>query len=69
MIFQMDFDHEAGVVSQEDIPLETTGHEPDIPMEFESIEEQQMLMDTGTEEIIGNFVCLSYYNLYYVLPG
>ncbi|CAH1639258.1 unnamed protein product [Spodoptera littoralis] len=48
----MDFDHEAGVVSQEDIPLETTGHEPDIPMEFESIEEQQMLMDTGTEEII-----------------
>uniref|UniRef100_A0A2A4IYM3 CRC domain-containing protein n=1 Tax=Heliothis virescens TaxID=7102 RepID=A0A2A4IYM3_HELVI len=48
----MDFDHSGVVVSQEDISLETTGHEPDIPMEFENIEEQQMLMDTGGEEII-----------------
>ncbi|KAH9639613.1 hypothetical protein HF086_010020 [Spodoptera exigua] len=51
-IGNMDFDHTEGVVSQEDISLETTGHEPDIPMEFENIEEQQMLMDTEGEEII-----------------
>nr|XP_021189740.2 protein lin-54 homolog isoform X1 [Helicoverpa armigera] len=48
----MDFDHSGVVVNQDDISLETTGHEPDIPMEFENIEEQQMLMDTGGEEII-----------------
>ncbi|XP_026746326.1 protein lin-54 homolog isoform X3 [Trichoplusia ni] len=48
----MDFDHSGVVVSQEDIALETTGHEADIPMEFEHIEEQPMLMDTGSEEII-----------------
>ncbi|CAB3234240.1 unnamed protein product [Arctia plantaginis] len=48
----MDFDHSGVVVTQEDIALETTGHEGDIPMEFENIEEQPMLMDTGNEEII-----------------
>ncbi|XP_075980462.1 uncharacterized protein LOC142979444 isoform X2 [Anticarsia gemmatalis] len=48
----MDFDHSGVVVNQEDITLETTDHEGDIPMEFEHIEEQPMLMDTGNEEII-----------------
>lgn len=55
----MDFDHSGVVVTQEDIALETTGHEGDIPMEFEHIEEQPMLMDTGNEEIIGNNLFLS----------
>lgn len=53
LIFQMDFDHSSVVVTQDDMSLETTGHEPDIPMEFENMEEHQMLMDTGSEEIIG----------------
>ncbi|KAJ8712447.1 hypothetical protein PYW07_005289 [Mythimna separata] len=47
----MDFDHSEVVVHEDDISLETTGHEPDIPMEFENIADQQMLMDTGSEEI------------------
>ncbi|KAJ8715188.1 hypothetical protein PYW08_005169 [Mythimna loreyi] len=47
----MDFDHSEVVVHEDDISLETTGHEPDIPMEFENITDQQMLMDTGGEEI------------------
>lgn len=52
---KVDFDHsEDAVVSQVDITLEGTTHEEGIPMEFEHIEEQPMLMDTGNEEIIGN---------------
>ncbi|KAG6451407.1 hypothetical protein O3G_MSEX007125 [Manduca sexta] len=45
----MDFDNSGVVVNQADITLETSEHEGEIPMEFE---EQQMLMDTGSEEII-----------------
>lgn len=59
----MDFDHSGVVVSQEDITLESADHEGDIPMEFEHIEEQQMLMDTGSEEIIGNSPFLFYFQI------
>ncbi|XP_052755070.1 protein lin-54 homolog isoform X2 [Galleria mellonella] len=52
-ISEMDFTHsEDAVVSQADITLEASGQEGDIPMEFEHIEQQPMLMDTGNEEII-----------------
>ncbi|XP_013180231.1 PREDICTED: protein lin-54 homolog [Papilio xuthus] len=49
----VDFGHsEDTVVSQADITLEDSGHEAGIAMDFENIEEQPMLMDTGSEEII-----------------
>lgn len=51
----MDFDHsQDNVVSQADISLSADVHDGGIPMEFEHIEEQPILMDTGNEEIIGN---------------
>ncbi|XP_073961777.1 uncharacterized protein [Choristoneura fumiferana] len=40
------------VVGQTDISLDAS-HEASLPMEFESIEEQPMLMDTENEQIIG----------------
>lgn len=50
----MDFDHSQDtVVSQADISLGADVHDGGIPMEFEHIEEQPILMDTGNEEIIG----------------
>ncbi|XP_068617640.1 protein lin-54 homolog isoform X2 [Battus philenor] len=49
----VDFGHpEDTVVDQTHISLEHGGHDGGIPMEFEHIEEQPMLMDTGSEEII-----------------
>ncbi|XP_063626118.1 protein lin-54 homolog isoform X2 [Cydia splendana] len=41
------------VVSQADISLDAHSHEANMPMEFESIEEQPMLMDAESEQIIG----------------
>ncbi|XP_047992510.1 protein lin-54 homolog isoform X2 [Leguminivora glycinivorella] len=41
------------VVSQADISLDAHSHEANMPMEFESIEEQPMLMDAENEQIIG----------------
>lgn len=49
----MDFGNPEDAVNQADITLDDSGHEGGIPMEFEHIEEQPMLMDTGSEEIIG----------------
>lgn len=52
--YKVDFDHsQDNVVSQADISLGPEVHDEGIPMEFEPIEEQPMLMDTGNEEIIG----------------
>ncbi|KAM3965852.1 uncharacterized protein ACR2FA_000180 [Aphomia sociella] len=52
-ISEMDFEHsEDTVVSQADITLNASSNAGDIPMEFENIEQQPMLMDTGNEEII-----------------
>ncbi|XP_013148346.1 PREDICTED: uncharacterized protein LOC106110933 isoform X2 [Papilio polytes] len=49
----VDFGHsEDTVVSQADIALEESAHEAGIAMDFDHIEEQPMLMDTGSEEII-----------------
>ncbi|CAH0725583.1 unnamed protein product, partial [Brenthis ino] len=49
----VDFEHsEDAIVNQNDITLEYSGHEESIPMEFEHNEEQPILMDTGSEEII-----------------
>ncbi|XP_072944681.1 uncharacterized protein [Epargyreus clarus] len=39
-------------VSQGDLSLPSTTNDESMPMEFEQIEEQPMLMDTGSEEII-----------------
>lgn len=44
-------------MNQNDITLEYSGHEESIPMEFEHNEEQPILMDTGSEEIIGKYIC------------
>ncbi|XP_063537533.1 protein lin-54 homolog, partial [Cydia strobilella] len=41
------------VVSQADISLDAHSHEANMSMEFESIEEQPMLMDAESEQIIG----------------
>ncbi|KAL4711497.1 hypothetical protein ACJJTC_000513 [Scirpophaga incertulas] len=46
----MDFEASDVVVSQEDLNLATSSNEGSIPMEFEQIEEQPMLL--GSEEII-----------------
>ncbi|KAJ0174530.1 hypothetical protein K1T71_009638 [Dendrolimus kikuchii] len=48
----MDFDQSSVVINETDISLEPGAHEGDIPMEFENIEEEQMLMETGNEEVI-----------------
>ncbi|KAL0871368.1 hypothetical protein ABMA27_005103 [Loxostege sticticalis] len=49
----MDFGHVGDVVvSQADISLDAGSHDPGMNMEFEHIEEQPILMDTGNEEII-----------------
>ncbi|CAH2093105.1 unnamed protein product [Euphydryas editha] len=50
----VDFEHsEENVVNQADLVLEQhSGQEETIPMEFEHNEDQAMLMDTGSEEII-----------------
>lgn len=56
----MDFGHsEDTVVSQADIALEESAHEAGIAMDFDHIDEQPILMDTGSEEIIGSFIFLS----------
>lgn len=53
----MDFDHSQDtVVSQADISLGGEVDDEGIPMEFEHIEEQPILMDTGNEEIIGKLL-------------
>lgn len=53
----MDFGHVGDVVvSQADISLDAGSHDPGMNMEFEHIEEQPILMDTGNEEIIGNWI-------------
>lgn len=50
----MDFEPPGdAVVGQADISLNAS-HDGGLPMEFESIEEQPMLMDTENEQIIGN---------------
>lgn len=42
------------MIGQSDITLEHSGHDQEIPMEFESNEEPSMTMETESEEIIGN---------------
>lgn len=54
----MDFDHAGVVINQGDISLES--NEGVIPIQFE---EQQMLMDTGNEEIIGKCYLTKYFYL------
>ncbi|CAH2044003.1 unnamed protein product, partial [Iphiclides podalirius] len=48
----VDFGNPEDPVNQVDISLEHSGQDAGIPMEFEHIEVQPMLMDTGSEEII-----------------
>ncbi|XP_059048709.1 protein lin-54 homolog isoform X1 [Achroia grisella] len=52
-ISEMDFTQSEDTVDgQAGISLDASGPEGDIPMEFENIEQQPILMDTGSEEII-----------------
>lgn len=46
----MDFDNAGVVVSQDNMTLSANEHSGDLSMDFE---EQQILMDAGTEEVIG----------------
>ncbi|RVE45499.1 hypothetical protein evm_009838 [Chilo suppressalis] len=59
----MDFESADVVVSQADISLDTSTQEGDIAMEFEHIEEQPMLMDSGNEEIIVTDFMADQFNL------
>lgn len=56
---QVDFEHSEGVViGQSDITLEHSGHDQEIPMEFENSVEQTMTMETENEEIIGKIALI-----------
>lgn len=48
----MDFDSSSVVIKEDELILEPDAHDDRMPMEFENTEEEQMLMDTGNEEII-----------------
>lgn len=62
----MDFEHAGDVVvSQAGMNLDAGTHDGDMQMEFEHIEEQPMLMDTGNEEIIGNWLIIKLENSLY----
>ncbi|XP_028029327.1 protein lin-54 homolog isoform X2 [Bombyx mandarina] len=57
-IESMDFDNAGVVVSQDNMTLSANEHSGDLSMDFE---EQQILMDAGTEEVIGDQFSLQEY--------